>query len=177
MCSQHALEDVAPSGNTGNKQGVIGPLNTGKFTITELMNSRSSSIPSFIIITVFVERAPYAWQCVTHSHTYIDPWGNDCTVEIQMMKQGIPKHMIWGYTSEGLLSQAWRFAKKMMSRTGVKGSINPQTFISFPQPCQNVWASPVFWVKCKANHFLTPLLWSLWSKTPSSLRWTTTIAS
>ena len=42
-----------------------------------------------------------------------------------------------------------------MSRTGVKGSINPQTFLSFPEPCHNVQASPVFWVKRKSNHFLT----------------------
>ena len=88
--------------------------------------------------------------------THIDPWGYDCVVEIQMMKQGIPKHMIWWYTSEGLLDQAWGFAKK----TGCLGQewqevliLSP--FFSFPQPCHNVQASPVFWVKCKSNHFLT----------------------
>ena len=71
------------------------------------------------------------------------------------MKQGIPKHMIRWYTSEGFLDQAWGFAKKTMSRTGVKGIINLQTLLSFPQPCHNVQASPVFWVKRKSNHFLT----------------------
>ena len=177
MCSQHALEDVAPSGNTGNKQGVIGPLNTEKFTISELMNSRWSSIPSFIIITVFTERTPCQPLCHAqpHIHRTLGKWlcsrnTDDETRNSETHDMGI---YIRGAPKPGLevCQENW------MSRTGVKGSINPQTFISFPQPCQNVRASPVFWVKCKSNHFLTPLLLSLWSKTPSSLRWTTTIAS